>query len=99
MTTPENKDTQLIVKVIYRLYPNLAIVMQTLAELSPITINLPITREVYTQLLRGIAQPNFYKRLPLIFFVNEKGIAYKICSAPKKEIVDPSPSINATFTQ
>jgi hypothetical protein len=44
----------------------------------PITINLPITESVYTILLKNMAKPDFGEALPLVFYVNKKGVSYQV---------------------
>lgn len=87
MSTPEKKETRLIVKVIYQVHPRLVTV--SLENNPLIKINLPITTEVYTLLLRGMTRKDIRRELPLMFMVNEKGVAYNICIIPKQRDTTP----------
>lgn len=87
MTAPEKKETRLIVKEIYNVHPRLLTVI--LANNPLIKINLPITTDVYTRVLRGLSQGDIRRALPLLFIVNEKGVAFRVCSIPKERDTTP----------
>jgi len=82
MTTPDQNvttkkpSTTLTVFIIYKLHPRLVTVATQHSR--PITINLPITRQVYTTLLHNMSQTRFADYLPLVFYIDKTGVAYRV---------------------
>ncbi len=86
------KETKVYATRILRIHPKLV----TIATFREITINLPITHELYLILLRNATILNTTKNMPLVFFTNQKGIAFK--AKPLRQIQEEAAKekINAT---
>ncbi len=80
-TEPERKPANTIVTdTIRRLNPKqVTIVVRHFRCFEPnITINLSIEPQVYKSLLKATTKSCYHDWLPLIFLVNEKGVAYDV---------------------
>lgn len=64
---------------IYKLHPKIVTIgVKTGNDRDLMTVNLPITNDVYTLLLNNLAKGNIAAYYPLIFFTDDEGIANKV---------------------
>jgi|GEM_PF-5919287 hypothetical protein len=80
MVSEKQQALKLRATRIIKLHPKLVVIntKHPYALASAVTTNLPITHTVYMALLKLIAEPDFPKCYPIVFLINEKGVAFNV---------------------
>ena len=77
--TEKTPLTEIRTSEIYKVHPKLITIgVRSGRDKELITINLPITNNVYTNMMENIGIGNIAKHFPLIFFIDAKGTATKV---------------------
>jgi hypothetical protein len=69
-------DSTIIADQIISLHPKSLTIKVKHALCKSITVNLPITTALYKHMLKVVASSNLRKWLPLIFYIDNQGMAY-----------------------
>ena len=70
--------TTITTNFIYKLHPKIVTIGVSSGHAGLTTINLPITSDVYKTLLQALPNPKLSRWLPLVFYIDNKGIAYRV---------------------
>jgi hypothetical protein len=77
MTESEKPLTMITTHWIYRLSKT-TITIGVPRQRGLTNINLPINTDVYKTMLKALANPKLSRWLPLVFFIDNNGTAYKV---------------------